>query len=928
MSVTTTELVGRDAELGTVRDALTAMPATAGVVLEGEAGIGKTAVWRAGVAEAERRGLQVMGARPAESESAFSHAALGDLLGPLADDLEGALPGPQRHALDVALLRARADSSPVDPVAVGAATLTLLRTASDRAPLVVAIDDVQWLDPASVAAIRFALRRLGDAPVVLLATRRPEPEAKPIDIGIPEEMLARVKVGPLDRDELGRVLQQQIGEPIPRPALARLAAVSGGNPYYALELARAAMRQSGGAPLSAELPLPEGIYAVLHDRLRAFSRETGEALAAVAAMGHPTTAAAVDAVDARALDAAFAAGVLHEQRDRIHFDHPLLAEAAYRLVPPSRRRAVHRRLASLATDVEERARHLAAASTTPDANVAADIAAGAEVAAARGAPAAAAELLEASAGVEPDAELAARRRIDAVRYHVVAGDGRRSIALSRALIDELSPGPLRARALVAATEQEGPVERTLALARQAAAEAGDDWDVEVEALLAESLGLCLADRYDDALAVLIRANELCGPSSERTLRIKVTSAYGRVLLLRGEEGAIELLREAAELEGDDLIPSAYWGPGTILGRALMYADELDAARPLLEERHRRAIEIGDDESRGGLCLHLAELEVLAGRLDEATRYAEEGLAIDEASYGDQAQGSLMYVRALAAAHIGDVGLAREVGQRSLRRCELQGDQSFALVARGTLGFLELSVGDYTAAAEWLWPVAERFRTSPAIDPGLPRAFPVPDAVEALTAVGRLDEAEAVLIVWEAVGERLRRARVRGSAARCRALIAAARGDLGSALAHAEAALEHQRDLGLPLERARTLIVLGSIQRRTKRKAAARASLEEALASLETMGARLWAERARAELARVGGRARSGGLTPTEERVAALVAEGRSNKEVAELLFVSVRTVEANLTRVYSKLGIRSRTELAASRPASGGRSRSPSQPRA
>ena len=196
---------------------------------------------------------------------------------------------------------------------------------------------------------------------------------------------------------------------------------------------------------------------------------------------------------------------------------------------------------------------------------------------------------------------------------------------------------------------------------------------------------------------------------------------------------------------------------------------------------------------------------------------------------------------------------------------------------------------------------------------VPHIACISDAVEALIAVGRLEDAEAVLVAWEQAGERLDRTRVRATAARCRALLSAARGDLEGAVRHAEAALgEHER-LPVPLERDRTLIVLGSIQRRAKRKAAARAALDEALADLEAIGVQLWADRARAELARIGGRARSSGLTPTEERVAGLVAEGRSNKEVADALFVSVRTVEANLTRIYAKLGIRSRTELAGRR---------------
>jgi len=151
--------------------------------------------------------------------------------------------------------------------------------------------------------------------------------------------------------------------------------------------------------------------------------------------------------------------------------------------------------------------------------------------------------------------------------------------------------------------------------------------------------------------------------------------------------------------------------------------------------------------------------------------------------------------------------------------------------------------------------------------------------------------------------------------------------LEDAIRHAERALEHHRELPVPFERARTLIVLGTLHRRAKQKAAARAALEEAIEILDGMGARLWAERARAELGRIGGRAAALGLTPTEQRVADLVAEGRSNKQVAAELFVSVRTVEANLTRVYSKLGIRSRSELAATRQASNGHSRSPAPPR-
>lgn len=883
------------------------------IVLEGEAGIGKTALWQAGVAAAEERGMRVLSARPAEAETALSHAALGDLLLPVVDEVRPEIPAPQGRALDVALLRAAPGAGPVDAHAVGAATLAVLHAAAGRTPLLLAIDDIQWLDPASAAAVHFALRRLGDDRVVLLATRRVGPGAEALDVGLREHRVVRISVGELGADPLQRLLQRRLGEAISRPALARLAEVSGGNPYYALELARAALRRAGGGGVSADLALPDGIYAVLQDRLSALPASTRDALGIVAAMGHPTVAMFSAAADPESLDPAFAAGVVHEDGKTIRFEHPLLAAAAYRMLAPARRRAVHDLLAKLATDAEERARHLAASSTDPDADVAAEIEKGAHAAGARGARASAAELLEASARLEPGTERAARRRIAAVREHMAAGDGRRATGLARSLVDELPPGPLRSRALVALAEQEGRFPELVEYARQAVAEAEDDQDALIEALLIEGVLLLLQERHHEAHEALQRAKALCGPETPRALHVMAMCNYADLAQVRGDPDAMELLREAAELEGDDLIPNAHWGPGTVLGRALMFADELDEARALLEGRHLRAVEMGDDESRAGLSLYLAEVEMRAGRFDGALVYMDESLAIQAASYGDEAQGSMRYGRALIAVHQGDAELARELAERGLAQCESQSDEVFGPANRTTLGLLELSVGNNAAAVEWFGPVAERFRAGRGGDPGLRENICVPDAVEALTGLGHLKEADELLSAWELAGTRFKRTRIDATAARCRALLAAARGDLDAALAHGEAAVNHHRDLPVPLERARSLIVLGSIQRRAKQKAAARASLEEALAGLEEMGARPWADRARAELARISGRAPSGGLTPTEERVADLVAEGRSNKEVADALFVSVRTVEANLTRIYAKLGIRSRTELASRR---------------
>ena len=901
------QLVGREAELEAVHEALVE-PAGRGMVLEGEAGIGKTALWHEGISEAGRRGMRVLVARPVEAETGLSHAALGDLLAPVMDELPGDMPAPQREALEVALLRAAAGNQAIDHRAVGAATLAALRSAAAREPLVLAVDDVQWLDVASAAAVRFALRRLDDEPLVFLGTRRATGAGGRVDLGLADERVSRIVVGPLGLDALERMLRDRLGDTLPRPVVKRVAEISGGNPYFALELGRAALRRTGAGRADGEIPLPEGLHAVLQDRLEALPSDTRDALGAVAAMGEPTIASVLAALDDGALDGAFAAGILHEEGETVRFEHPLLAEVAYRMLAPSRRRAVHERLAAITTDAEERARHLAAWRTEADARVAADIERGAQIAAGRGARTAAAELLEASARLEPEGEAAAGRRIAAVRHHVAAGDGRRASQLGRALIEELSPGALRARALLALTEVEAPLEQMVALAQQAVAESGDDRELMIEALLMESVWLDEAGR--DAAGPIERAKNLCGPDDSPALRCRVLTEYGYGLHWRGDPAGLEVLREATRLEGDDLIPNAGLGPGAVVGVALAYRDELDEARSMLEPRYRRALELGDDHSVCGLALFLGELEARAGRLDASLRYAEEGLAIQQGSYGEDSKGSLAYGRALVAAYRGEVEISRAIAEQGLAQTEAHGAVSCAAAIRSAQGFLELSLGDNEAASERFAPIVESFRAGNAGYAGTCENVALPDAIEVLISLEQLDEAEELVEAWEHEGNRYGVLRTPATTARSRALLAAARGDQGGAIAHAEEALQHHRDLPLPFQRARTLIVLGALHRRAKHKAAARAALEEALEILDGMGAVLWADRARAELGRIGGRAASDGLTPTEQRVADLVAEGRSNKQVAVELFVTVRTVEANLTRIYAKLGVRSRTELA------------------
>ena len=234
----------------------------------------------------------------------------------------------------------------------------------------------------------------------------------------------------------------------------------------------------------------------------------------------------------------------------------------------------------------------------------------------------------------------------------------------------------------------------------------------------------------------------------------------------------------------------------------------------------------------------------------------------------------------------------------------------SILAASALGLLELAHGRPAAAHRILGPIGRRLEEGGVREPGSMRF--VADDVEALIALDRLGEAEALLARLERRARRLDRVSARATAARCRGLIAAALGDLPAALLHLETSLGQHERIPQPFELGRTLLVTGEVQRRMKKKRSARENLVRAFDIFLELGAPLWAEKTRAELAWIGGRAPAPHeLTPTEEQVAQLAAEGRTNREVADALFISVRTVEANLTRVYRKLGIRSRAGLAA-----------------
>ena len=906
MATTAADVVGREDELAAISDFLEADGSPCAVVVEGEPGIGKTTVWLAAIEQAEARGLRVLRARPAESESRLAFSSLADLLGPVLEDVLGELPPPQRRALDAALLID--DGARADRRAVGAGLLSALRALAAQKRVVVAIDDSQWLDPSSAAALQFALRRLRGEPVALVTARRPD-GAGELEQAFPPERVLCVSVGPLEFLALNAVLHARLETTLPRPLLRRLHQLSGGNPFFALELAQSPDALGSGT-------LPPTLDALVRGRMTALPEDAQLALLVAAAASQPSVELVENAVGSPGtLAAAEAEGIVELDHGSIRFTHPLLASGAYSAAEPARRREAHRLLGGLVRDPEERARHLAAGATGPDEKVGAALEAAATRARARGAPAAAAELSEEAAQLTPpEGEADRRRRLaDAGYYHFESGDSRRALVLLEELAAQLSAGPERASVLTRLARVRSysdDLGAATELFLQAAAEAGDD-----RALLARAHEGAAAQlfrqrrRLDESVEHAQRAAELARGLGDDALLALALSSQLLAEATLGRLEAPETLEAALALQPEVENERILGQPVFAAAIARMWWEEPGGVKPTSEQLIDRGRAAGDEGSLAYVYVMLAQAECLLGDFEQGWRNAEAAREIAEQAGQEAVGGYARAMQALADAHRGREQEAREAAARALelgRTTELTPVTQFAGSA---LGLLELSLGRPAEAAEHLAPLVELARAERICEPGLTRY--VPDQVDALVELGRLDEAGELLDWYEGNAVRLGRRGATASSRRCRGLLAAARGALDEALADFQAALVDHDAVPLPFDRARTLLFYGAALRRAKRKADARDRLEESAAAFEELSATAFAERARAELARIGGRRRSeGGLTATERQIAGLVAEGRSNKEVAAALFVTVKTVEANLSRVYAKLGLRSRADLA------------------
>lgn len=901
-------LVGRAAELTALDAFLDASEkGFVALTIEGEPGIGKTALLAECIRRARTREVKVLLARATESEAGLSHGGLSDLFDRVPETTLEQLPRPQGETLRAALLRSPVGDRGIDERALYAGVLSTLRILASTGPIVIAIDDAQWLDPSTTRALRFAARRLESERIGILVTLRVWERSIATFLDAADAKRSRtLRLGRLSAASLHKVIKNHTGVSLSRPVTIQVARSCGGNPLYALEVVGTLSERTRAAPFSP----PPSLGELLSARLGRLPAVTRHALALAAAISHPTTAL----VDLEALAPALADGIISLEHERIEFAHPLFASAVYGSLDAAGRRAVHGSLAHRLADIEESARHAALAAEGADGATAARLDAAATNAERRGAPAAAAELVELALASTPSADGVERlgRMVTAARHWLAAGDLDRTQQLLDVTLRDSPPPALRARALQLLAQLRGR-RSSFAEAAVAASEAlsfGGD-DPELLSAIELDIAFCSAS-LGDLAGTEQHARAALGWATASQQSGAVAEALGAVTMavfLRGGGLDEQALSTAVRLEDRGRRSPMQMRPSYLRGHLALWTGRLDEALRILETIHDEALERGEEGPLPLLNFYLVWGWIWEGNLERAAELAVEAATLAPLLGDHAATGCALLCSALVHAHSGAVDAARRDARESIGHFEQLRWPIFVPWALWSLGLAETSVGDPRAVDTLLGPAAARLLAMGPIDPAL--GVFVPDEIEALVELGEHDRAES-LIAWLAERDAtLDRAWAAAAASRCRALLAAARGDLASAFAALDEALAQHRRAKMPFEQARTLLVLGRLQRRTRQRSLAGTTLREALALFERCGAQQWAARASAELRPLHVHtAHPDQLTPTEERVAGLAARGLPNRAIAQQAMLSLKAVEANLTRVYRKLGVSSRAALA------------------
>ncbi|ANW67442.1 hypothetical protein BCA37_04545 [Mycobacterium sp. djl-10] len=905
--VAPSRLVGREAETHTITSFLANASEPTALVLEGDPGIGKTTLWLSGLAAARERGYRVLAARPGSAESTLSYTSLADLIGSVDAGAWSTLPGPQRHALDRVLLRIDAGATPTDPRAVAAALLSLLHRLALESAVLLAIDDLQWLDASSRYAVAFATRRLPERVAMLVTTRTdPDSVAATTWLQLPApDMIQRITLQPFGIDGLHAIIAGRVDTAFPRSTVRKIHELSRGNPFYGLELAR-----SLNDDLVEPTSLPASLAGVVRARIGRLDENVRRALLAVACVAEPNVDIVSRAVDSDADDLVLSlqqaehAGIVDIERGRIRFAHPLLAVGVYAEAGPALRRAMHARLANLVDDPERRARHLALAATSVTPSTLETLDTAAELARKRGAPAAAAELLDLALGLEPGGDTP-ERRIRAAGHHVGAGNSGRARDLLNSAIADSPPGGLRAGAIMMLAVVElfdNSFLDGVTILERGLHEVGKHVFLRGMMLVTLTFALLNVGRFQDASEKVEQSVQVATSSGSAALLAQALSMRAMVRFLQGHGLQHTDLRRALELEDTDADVPIAFRPTVQNALLLSWSGHIGSARDALDSIRRACLERGQEGELVFVSFHACFAAIWSGELQRAAQLADDTVERAQQLGGNVSQFIALTTRAAARAYAG-----REVEARSdLAEAFAANTRSgFAAMREWpvtVLGFLEVSLGNYRAALTTLAPLIARVTAMPDATEMSAAAF-IPDAVEALIAMRRFDEAEPLIGMLERNGRRLDRPWMLAVGARCRSMLLAAREESDAALRVAQEALVKHERVAMPFERARTLLALSMIQRRSRQEQLADLSCSQALTVFEELGTSLWASRAREAM---DTRPR---LTAAEQRVARLTATGMTNSEVAATLFVSPKTVEFHLAGIYRKLGIRSRAEL-------------------
>ncbi|MBX7450484.1 LuxR C-terminal-related transcriptional regulator [Mycolicibacterium sp. 3033] len=883
----------------------------AGLVIEGEAGIGKTTVWLALVEQARADGFRVLSARVGQAESVMAFAALADLLTDVDTGVLDALPPLQRLALDRVLLRAGADGPATDHRVVAAAFVAVLHALAEAGPVLIAIDDVQWMDTSSRTAVAFAARRL-QSPFGVLVTERCHPGDGTTTMWLAlsrPDGIHRSAVRPLDSAALHALISERTGRTFSRPTILRIAEISGGNPFFAVELARAI----GDGHALTEQALPPTLNEVVRAHIGSLDDRMRDFLLGVACLADPRVDVLAEAIDTSRdaiialVERAEEEGVLTLRGNQVRFSHPLLASGVYADAGSPARRAMHRRLASAVALPEVRARHLALASATGTEEMFTALDAAADSARARGAPAAAAELVDLAIGLGGDTAV---RRLKSAENHFLAGN----VTRAGELLADIPPGePDVVRALVASLlatvlMYQNHHGDAVELLRGAADDAAGNIAVLIQVLLRLSFALNNIGEPDDARrhgrdAVKL-AEELGVPaiiSAALAWSVYIDFQNGRGLDQRALRRALECYDSAFD------VPIIFRAP-LVQALTLSWTGKLAQAHEQFTALRVVCAERGAESDMMAIAGFLAMNHIWRGRFAEAAAEAADAVERAEQLGGEDVLIIPLTMRAVVSSYLGHEDAARTDAGRVVAATRGRTASHIADWPGMALCFLEESLGRHQEA---LAALDVTFLAEPGLSTEIAYGWHLPDAIEAMVAVGRLDEADRLTAALERDGTEHDRRWMRAVGARCRAIVLAATGQVTEAEQAAHRALTDHDRLPMPFERARTQVVLGQLQRRLRQKQLAATTLTEALETFEQLGTSLWARRARAELSRtvVAPSDDLTALTPSERQVAEMAASGATNKHIAAAMFISAKTVEHNLTRIYRKLGISSRAEL-------------------